>query len=178
MSRTIRLYKLPEEPQIRGLRPMQYKDIPEVAELLNNYLSKFSLWMDFSHEEVEHFFLPQDDVIYTYVVVDQDTGSVTDLCSFYSLSSSILKHPKHTKLKAAYSFYNVPGAHTLKELFNDLLILAKHHDFDVFNALDAMENPTVFKDLRFGIGDGNLQFYLYNWGCEQMASGKVGLILV
>lgn len=70
--------------------------------------------MNFSFEEVEHFFLPEDDVIYSYVVVDPETEQVTDLCSFYSLTSSILKHPKHTKLRAAYSFYNVPGAHTLK----------------------------------------------------------------
>jgi glycylpeptide N-tetradecanoyltransferase len=59
-----------------------------------------------------------------------------------------------------------------------MLIMAKRLDFDVFNALDAMHNPEMFKELRFGIGDGNLQFYLYNWSCEQMQSGRVGLILV
>jgi glycylpeptide N-tetradecanoyltransferase len=59
-----------------------------------------------------------------------------------------------------------------------MLIIAKSLDFDVFNALNAMDNPEMFKELRFGIGDGNLQFYLYNWGCESMPSQKVGLILV
>ena len=81
-------------------------------------------------------------------------------------------------MKAAYSFYQVPGAHTLKELFYDLLIYAKRYGFDVFNALNAMDNETMFKELSFGVGDGNLQYYLYNWGCEQLQPGKVGLILV
>ena len=59
-----------------------------------------------------------------------------------------------------------------------MLILAKKNGFDVFNALDLMENSTVFSDLRFGQGDGNLQYYLYNWGCKSMTPEKVGLILV
>ena len=39
----------------------------------------------------------------------------------------------------------------------DALILAKKEDFDVFNALDLMENKTFLENLKFGIGDGNLQ---------------------
>ena len=38
----------------------------------------------------------------------------------------------------------------------DLLILAKQEDFDVFNALDVMENESFLKELKFGIGDGRL----------------------
>jgi glycylpeptide N-tetradecanoyltransferase len=59
-----------------------------------------------------------------------------------------------------------------------MLILAKRVGCDVFNALDAMENKTMFKDLRFGIGDGNLHYYLYNWQCDSMNAKKIGLILV
>lgn len=45
--------------------------------------------------------------------------------------------------------------------------------FDVFNALDLMENKTFLEKLKFGIGDGNLQYYLYNWKCPSMGSEKV-----
>lgn len=45
--------------------------------------------------------------------------------------------------------------------------------FDVFNALDLMENKTFLEKLKFGIGDGNLQYYLYNWKCPCMGSEKV-----
>ena len=40
-----------------------------------------------------------------------------------------------------------------------------------------MENKTFLEKLKFGIGDGNLQYYLYNWKCPSMGSEKVGLLL-
>ena len=43
----------------------------------------------------------------------------------------------------------------------DALILAKKEDFDVFNALDLMENKSFLENLKFGIGDGNLQVGSY-----------------
>lgn len=45
--------------------------------------------------------------------------------------------------------------------------------FDVFNALDLMENTVFLEKLKFGIGDGNLQYYLYNWKCPPMEPDKV-----
>ena len=44
----------------------------------------------------------------------------------------------------------------------------------MFNALDLMENKQFLENLKFGIGDGNLQYYLYNWKCPQMDAEKVG----
>ena len=31
--------------------------------------------------------------------------------------------------------------------------------------------------LKFGIGDGNLQYYLYNWKCPKMDPKNIGLVL-
>lgn len=45
--------------------------------------------------------------------------------------------------------------------------------FDVFNALDLMQNKTFLEKLKFGIGDGNLQYYLYNWRCSSMEPNQV-----
>ena len=36
-----------------------------------------------------------------------------------------------------------------------------------------MENKTFLEKLKFGIGDGNLQYYLYNWRCPGTDSEKV-----
>lgn len=43
----------------------------------------------------------------------------------------------------------------------------------MFNALDLMENKVFLEKLKFGIGDGNLQYYLYNWKCPPMDPDKV-----
>jgi len=60
----------------------------------------------------------------------------------------------------------------------DALILAKQQDFDVFNALNVMENETFLKELKFGIGDGFLQYYLYNWKCPKIEPSGIGLVLL
>lgn len=51
------------------------------------------------------------------------------------------------------------------------------NDFDVFNALDLMDNKEFLEKLKFGVGDGNLQYYIYNWKCPLMNPDKVSMIL-
>ena len=64
------------------------------------------------------------------------------------------------------------------DLMNNSLILAKKNGADVFNCLDLMENNKVFKKLKFGPGDGMLQYYLYNWKAPHIQCPKVGLVLL
>uniref|UniRef100_A0A8V5H6R2 Glycylpeptide N-tetradecanoyltransferase n=1 Tax=Melopsittacus undulatus TaxID=13146 RepID=A0A8V5H6R2_MELUD len=177
MQRTMKLYRLPEvgTPKTSGLRPMEHKDISAVHKLLTKYLKQFHLTPVMSREEVEHWFLPQENIIDTFVV-ESTPGEVTDFLSFYTLPSTIMNHPTHKSLKAAYSFYNVHTKTPLLDLMSDALILAKSKGFDVFNALDLMENKTFLEKLKFGIGDGNLQYYLYNWKCPSMAPEKVSAL--
>ncbi|XP_053119282.1 glycylpeptide N-tetradecanoyltransferase 2 isoform X3 [Hemicordylus capensis] len=176
LQRTMKLYRLPDATKTSGLRPMERKDIKAVQELINNYLKQFNLAPVMDEEEVAHWFLPQDHIIDTFVV-ESSNGILTDFLSFYTLPSTVMHHPVHKSLKAAYSFYNVHTETPLLDLMNDALIIAKLKGFDVFNALDVMENKTFLEKLKFGIGDGNLQYYLYNWRCPGMDSEKVGLVL-
>ena len=63
-----KLYSLPEEPPIAELRPMNKNDVFYVAKVLNEGLSKFVVKFHYTDEEVKHYFLPRDKIIYTYVV--------------------------------------------------------------------------------------------------------------
>lgn len=36
-----------------------------------------------------------------------------------------------------------------------------------------MDNKEFLEPLKFGVGDGNLQYYLYNWKCPEINSNKV-----
>lgn len=51
-----------------GLRPMERRDIPQVTQLLQKYLKRFQLAPTMGEQEVAHWFLPQDNIIDTYVV--------------------------------------------------------------------------------------------------------------
>lgn len=48
----------------------------------------------------------------------------------------------------------------------------------MFNCLNILENQTFLSDLKFAIGDGNLQYYLYNWRCPEMPAEKLGIVLL
>merc|ERR1719235_2385387 len=50
MARTIKLYKVPEVPQLPGMRMMTPKDLPRVLELVTTHLKKFSLHPEFEKD--------------------------------------------------------------------------------------------------------------------------------
>ena len=93
---------------------------------------------------MKHYFLPIDNVIYSYVV-ETEEKKISDFVSFYCLPSTIINHPKHNQLRAAYSYYHVSTATPLNTLINNALILAKKNNFDVFNALNLMENESFLQ---------------------------------
>merc|ERR1719454_2654562 len=66
MARTIKLYKVPDHPQLSGMRQMQSKDQARVFELVSSYLNKFALHPEFKEDELAHWMLPPKDVIYSY----------------------------------------------------------------------------------------------------------------
>ncbi|NXK00585.1 NMT1 tetradecanoyltransferase, partial [Corythaixoides concolor] len=204
MQRTMKLYRLPETPKTPGLRPMEHRDISAVHKLLTEYLKQFHLTPVMSREEVEHWFLPQENIIDTFVV-ESAPGEVTDFLSFYTPPPPLMNHPTHKSLKAAYSFPPPPPKTPLIDLMSDALILApppphgsagtapgsspghpcpppprrprgRAKGFDVFNAPPPPPNKTFLEKLKFGIGDGNLQYYLYNWKCPSMAPEKVSAL--
>ncbi|KAK9815189.1 hypothetical protein WJX73_010437 [Symbiochloris irregularis] len=178
MARTLKLYKLPEATVTPGLRPLTKADVPQVAALMSRYLSKFQLAPRFTEAEVEHYLMPVTDVIDSHVV-EAPNGDITDLLSYYTLPSSVLGNDKYDTLKAAFMYYTVAGATPLHQLMNDALILAHQRGHDVFNALDIFENRSILEKLKFGIGDGSLRYYLYNWrSSARLSPADVGLILL
>jgi len=124
MSRQQKLYKLPAKPHLPGLRQMQPKDVEQVHALLTKHLAQFKLYVQFEPEDVAHWVLPRPNVVDSYVVVARD-GTITDFCSYYYLPSSILKHPRHKKLNAMYSYYNVATSVPLEVLMKDCLIMVR-----------------------------------------------------
>jgi len=178
LARTIKLYKLPETTTTPGLRALRKEDCPQACQLLNDYLKKFKLFMQFDLEDFEHWFSMKEGVMECYVVEDPVTHKITDMASFYSLPSSILNHPRHQTLNAAYSWYIVSTKTPLPILMKDILIIACQKGFDVFNCLEIHDNKTFLEDLKFGPGDGHLKYYLYNWLTKPMTPNEVGLVLL
>ncbi len=123
MARAIKLYKTPPKTSIPGLRPMRESDVPAVTALLGAYLGKFKMHPIFHEDDVAHTFLPRPRVVYTYVV-ENANHQITDMLSFYDLSSTIIGNKNYQTLRAAYSFYNVANSVPLVKLMDDALTIA------------------------------------------------------
>jgi len=178
LEMTERYYKLPDTPQIPGFREMKKSDVGQVLNQLQKFLRQFSIAPQFTKQEFIHWFLPRDGVINSYVVEDPETKKITEFGSFYTLPSTIIGDTKYKLLKAAYLFYYFYTKHSVVDLVRDLLIVAKQKDFDVFNCLDILHNQQLFTELKFGIGDGNLHYYLYNYECPTLRPEEMGVVML
>jgi glycylpeptide N-tetradecanoyltransferase len=178
VSRAIKLYALPAKPSNPNLRPMEAKDVHGVFVLLGQYLSRFAIAPVFTEDEIAHWLLPRPGVVSAYVVEDPASHGLTGVTSFYSLPSTVIGHPRHKVLNAAYAFYSANTRGTVGDLVKDALVLAKSTQHDVFNCLDLMENESFIKDLKFGVGDGSLHYYLYNWVTPPISPKQLGLVLL
>lgn len=100
MQRHLKLYKLPDTTKTPGIREFRTTDVEAVTSLLNNYLEKFDLTPIFSAADVLHWFIPQENIIESYVVEDPERpGTLTDFVSFYTLPSTVMNHPQHNSIK-------------------------------------------------------------------------------
>jgi len=176
----------------QGLREMEVRDVPQVTELYAQYMQRFGMVHVMSQEDVKHHFLSgggegprgpdswksprEGQVVWAYVIENPQTHKITDFFSFYSLPSTVMTTDKHDLLNAAYLFYYATDVafvdraeedgrlkRRLEELIGDCLIIANKAEFDVVNGVTMMDNMQFLADHRFGMGDGMLNFYLYNW---------------
>ena len=128
--------------------------------------------------------MPRKGVIYTIVIENYEEKKITDFVSFYNLPSQILKQQNHNHtimnvsiieiilnnsfLQVAYIYYYGTSANSLTELMKYSLLFAKElvddgTRFDVFNCLNIMDNMSFLRELKFGVGDGILNYYMYNY---------------
>ena len=59
----------------------------------------------------------------------QTKGEITDFVSFYTLPSTVMHHPVHSHVNAAYAFYSFANSVPWTKLMQDALIIAKKVGF-------------------------------------------------
>lgn len=78
-------------------------------------------------------------------------------------------------------YYSFSEQNSLLEIMKFAIWYAKEKaGFDVFNCLSIMDNAQFIQELKFGCGDGTLNFYLYNYKIKDMylPPSLVGTVLV
>ncbi|KPA84484.1 N-myristoyltransferase (NMT) [Leptomonas pyrrhocoris] len=176
MAMLKRYYQLPDTPRSSGLREMTRDDVPAVQKILSNYLAKFDVRPEFDKAEIEHYLLPREHVVFSYVV--ENDGKVTDFFSFFRIPSTVIGNEKYSTLEVAYIHYYAATSMPLQQLILDLLITAHSRGIDVCNAVDILDSRTFFEEMKFGPGDGYLRYYFYNWAYPQIDSSQVALVML
>ena len=161
---------------------MEASDVPAVTAALNAHLfANYKVHISFTEEEVAHYMLPKNEIVFSYLIKDYHTGKVTDFTSFYSLPSSVLNHAEHKRINAAYGYYSFAkdGDPTrFTALMKDALVLAKREKFDTVNVTEVMMHRHGLEKNMFKAGDGSLAHYLYNWRINMVKPEDVGIVLV
>ncbi|XP_061665833.1 glycylpeptide N-tetradecanoyltransferase 1-like [Syngnathoides biaculeatus] len=177
LQRAHKFYRLPEDAKTAGFRPMTRGDVERTQELLRAHLGKFHLAASWSREEIQHWFLPREGLIDTYVGEAGD-GGLTGVVSFFGVSSKVLNHQLHSSLRAAHLFCAASAAGgDLVRLVEDALLMLKTKGFDVVIAADVMDNQRFLETLKFGFSGKRLHYYLYNWRCPRLSPDEVGMVL-
>lgn len=188
-TQMIAKYTLRNEGKVKNLRRVKLEDFDQVSKLFLKYQDRYDLVQDFTPDEIKHWLfgnLEIEDskkVVHTFVVEDEE-GKITDFFSFYLLPFTVLNNAQHDEVGIAYLFYyasdvafeaNADSNGALKkrltDLINDALIIAKRLNVDVFNALTCQDNNLFIQDLKFGAGDGLLNYYLFNYRAKFISGG-------
>lgn len=88
---------------------------------------------------------------------------------------------EHKILNIAYASYCVAkdnDSTRIKQLYKDMLIMAKQKGFDVFNLTEVLQHKKVVDDLLFRVGDGQLKHYFYNWNVQACEAEDIGMIML
>ena len=185
LGNALKKYELPDEPKISGFRKMEAKDLEQIYNLILLRNKKYKIYEILDIKEVEHWLLPRNNIVYTYVLEDEE-HKITDFCSFYSIQRTILNQNKisentsnkYKKINFAYELINFNTSISMKELLRSAVILAKQNGFDAYHCIDYKENSDNFKELLFMEKIGKMKYYLYNFVIPETSIDDVSLMFI
>ena len=174
----VKKYKVKKESSDK-FRLMEKKDVKDVYNLISNSQKQFKIYSIFSEEEIEHWFIPIKNVIYSFVKEDENSN-ITDFTSFYVVNSLI----DNMKEKWCYIYFNIATSMSSEKLFENALVLAEQSGIDYYigNSINNYEN--ILKKYKFNsnIEDedsyGSLKYYFNNFLCPETDGKDISIILI
>ena len=174
----VKKYKLKKESSDK-FRLMEKKDVKDVYDLISNSQKQFKIYSIFSEEEIEHWFIPIKNVIYSFVKEDEN-NNITDFTSFYVVNALI----DNMKEKWCYIYFNIATSMSSEKLFENALVLAEQSGIDYYigNSINNYEN--ILKKYKFNsnIEDedsyGSLKYYFNNFLCPETDGKDISIILI
>ncbi|KAI3651642.1 hypothetical protein MP228_002945 [Amoeboaphelidium protococcarum] len=186
LARTIKLYSLPAKYTVPGFRVLSTEDqdldtvLTQCAALYQEFYKQFDMYHDMSVEEVKYYLTPVKDSLATCVVQNADS-KVVAFTSYFVIKNKILGNPKYDYLNCGYQWqYAIAkdSGISMEALFENQMIYGASTGIDVFNCLKSMGRDEALENLKFAGGQGNLNFYLYNYKCPQISADKQAFMII
>ena len=164
---------------------MQKKDAASVLKLYNSSMETRKIKYKMSQEDIIHFLMPKDKVVWTWVIENEVDGKkvVTDFFSMHRITQQCMKADQdHTEMHSGSLWYYGLSKNTYVDMIKTVLWLSlEEAQCDAFSVMSIMDNnPRDLAPLGFLPGDGCLHYYLVNWstGSEVIRQNELGCILV
>lgn len=143
-------------------------DVPAMMEIYENYSKKYRFCPILNRKEFEHYFVPKNEMVYTYVITNA-TGVIKDFITFHAFYTNRGE-------KNAYLYYVSFINEVLLELFmKNILFIMKSNGFDMVFANDVMGISDVFqKKLDFKEIGEIWNSYLFNYNTTTIDKHECG----
>jgi glycylpeptide N-tetradecanoyltransferase len=151
------------------IRFANLEDVPIMMNIYEEYCQKYRLCQTMNREEFEHYFLPNNELIFTYVITNVQ-GEIKD---FVSLHAFWTKRGE----KNAYVFYvSFINELLLEHFMRNVLFIMKSNGFDMIFANDVMGISDVLsKKLDFKSLDEICNYYVFNYNTQTIEKNECGM---
>jgi len=166
-------YKLANKLNNENFVKLEERHIDQCFDLYINYSNKFHFHPIFSKEQFKSMLLSKNFITY---VIKNEENEAEDFISFYKTTVSVLNNKKYKTFTVANLAYYSTVNHSLYKLLDNILIVSKQMNFDLFTALDIMENKNIIEIFNFFKSRDTVNYYLYNYNSNQLLSSQVGFI--
>uniref|UniRef100_A0A0N4ZBP3 Glycylpeptide N-tetradecanoyltransferase n=1 Tax=Parastrongyloides trichosuri TaxID=131310 RepID=A0A0N4ZBP3_PARTI len=126
---------------------MSEKNYKSAYILFTKHMKKYLIHIDLSLEDFKKLFMPQKNVVYSYVTID-NSNNVTSLIIFECI---IMKSIFNNEIiREAKQIYNFSDTMKTPQLLHDAFKLAYKEGFHVYTAPQCMDNSRkILESLRF-----------------------------
>jgi glycylpeptide N-tetradecanoyltransferase len=158
--------QIPPTTDLGLIRFANIEDIPAMMEIYEKYKTDYRIVQTMNRKEFEHYFMPKNGLIYTYVITNS-AGVVKDFASLHAMG------------KTVYLYYVSFINEKLLEIFmRNILFIMQSNNFESFFASNCfgIENVLIEKlQCRELIYPVNL--YLFNYNSRKIDLRDCGLNL-
>jgi len=147
-------------------------DIPYMIEIYNSYEPSYRAIQNMNQHEFEHYFLPQNEFVHTYVLTNS-LGEIKDFVSFYS------KTTKSGNKVAFLNFISYINDVLLNIFMKNLFYIMKTNGFQYMTLYDNMGLDGLLNNkLGFQCSDNISNFYVFNYNTFTISNKECALNVI